>query len=180
MLIVLNGYPGVGKLTIGRVLADLIGARLLDNHSIYNPAFALTDFKSDAFFDTVRAVQNVADARIAELPEGQPLVLTEVLTEGSDWAEENWNRILHLAKGRGGLVVVHLSCDLDEHKRRIADPERASKRKPIDPEYAARNQEQARPLMRRGADRFLALDVTELAGDVAARTIRDWLYDGRP
>ena len=36
MIIVLNGYPGVGKLTIGRALAETLKGRLLDIHTIYN------------------------------------------------------------------------------------------------------------------------------------------------
>ena len=46
MLVHINSYPGVGKLTIGRALANQIGGKLLDNHSIYNIAFALTEFRS--------------------------------------------------------------------------------------------------------------------------------------
>jgi hypothetical protein len=34
VLIVLNGYPGVGKLAIGRELAELTGGRLLDVHTV--------------------------------------------------------------------------------------------------------------------------------------------------
>ena len=45
MIIVLNGYPGVGKLAIGRELTSLLGGRLLDIHSVYNVAFALTEFQ---------------------------------------------------------------------------------------------------------------------------------------
>lgn len=41
MIIVLNGYPGVGKLTIGRKLAPVLRGRLLDIHAVYNVAFAL-------------------------------------------------------------------------------------------------------------------------------------------
>ena len=53
MIIVLNGYPGVGKLTIGRELTTLMNGRLLDIHTVYNLAFALTEFKSPEFRDTV-------------------------------------------------------------------------------------------------------------------------------
>jgi len=57
MLIVLNGYPGVGKLKV----AAALDGHLLDNHCIYNVAFALTQFKSPAFYDAVRSVQKIAD-----------------------------------------------------------------------------------------------------------------------
>jgi predicted kinase len=60
MLIQLNGWPGVGKLTIARRLAERLSARVLDNHSIYNVAFALTKPRSPEFYETVRAVREVA------------------------------------------------------------------------------------------------------------------------
>ena len=66
MIVHINSYPGVGKLTIGRALADLIGGKLLDNHSVFNVAFALTEFKSPAFYDTVRAVREIAYRRILD------------------------------------------------------------------------------------------------------------------
>lgn len=84
MLIVLNGYPGVGKLPMAGELAGLVGGRLLDNHSLYNLAFALTDFKSAAFYHAVRSAQRIADDLIAALPTETPVILTEALTLGSD------------------------------------------------------------------------------------------------
>ena len=48
MMIHLNGYPGVGKLTVGRLLAQRLGGRLLDNHAMYDVAFALAEFRSPA------------------------------------------------------------------------------------------------------------------------------------
>jgi cytidylate kinase len=68
MLVHINSYPGVGKLTIGRALMEMIGAKLLDNHSIYNVAFALTEFKSAAYYETIRAVRAIAYQRVLELP----------------------------------------------------------------------------------------------------------------
>ena len=47
-LIHINGHPGVGQLTVAELLKDSLGARLLDNHSVYNVALALTEFKSEA------------------------------------------------------------------------------------------------------------------------------------
>jgi cytidylate kinase len=67
MILQINGWPGVGKLTVGRIIAKELGGRLLDNHTIYNPAFALTEFRSPAFYDTVRAVRDVAFQRAAEI-----------------------------------------------------------------------------------------------------------------
>jgi len=63
VIVHINRYPGVGKLTIGRALADLIGGKLLDNHSVFNVAFALTEFRSPAFYDAVREVRGLGGPR---------------------------------------------------------------------------------------------------------------------
>lgn len=174
MLIVLNGYPGVGKLTIGQALAPLIGAKLLDIHSVYNVAFALTDFKSDAFYETIRSVQEIADRRIFDLPAGVPVVLTEILTEGPAWSDECLQRLLELGRKRGPILMVHLHCDLQENKRRIMGQSRKGARKPLDPDMAERNQTGGAVLV--GADwpHFLSLDVTSLSAEAAANRIAEW------
>jgi shikimate kinase len=46
MIVHLNGWPGVGKLTVGRKLAPMLNARLLDNHTLHNVALAICDFDS--------------------------------------------------------------------------------------------------------------------------------------
>ncbi|WP_284388078.1 hypothetical protein [Devosia yakushimensis] len=38
MIIHLNGWPGVGKLTIGRLLAADLGARFIHNHLLHDVA----------------------------------------------------------------------------------------------------------------------------------------------
>jgi hypothetical protein len=179
MIVHINSYPGVGKLTIGRALAGLIGARLLDNHSVFNVAFALTEFRSPAFYDAVRAVREIAYQRVLELPPTVPVVLTNWFSQGSAWGEENWDRAIALAKARGSaLNVVLLACSPDENERRIVSAERAAKRKPQDVEMVGDNR-RGRPLLDRGADRLLRLDVTNLTADTAAREIAGWLSDGQ-
>lgn len=169
----------VSCVTFGRALAELIGARLLDNHSVFNVAFALTEFRSPAFYDTVRAVREIAYKRILELPAGVPVVLTNWFSQGSAWGEENWDRAIVLAKARGcALNVVLLACSPEENAHRIVAPERTAKRKPQDVEMVGDNRRD-RPLLDRGADRLLRLDVTTLAAPAAAREIAQWLSKER-
>ena len=175
MIVHINSYPGVGKLTIGRALADLIGGKLLDNHSVFNVAFALTEFRSPAFYDTVRAVREIAYQRILDLPRAVPVVLTNWYSQGSAWGEENWDRAIALAKQRHcPLNVVILTCLPEENARRIGAPERSGKRKPQDPEMVSDNRN-GRPLLDRGGDRLLRLDVTHLSASEAAQEIARWL-----
>jgi len=165
MIIHINGRAGVGKLTIGTILADTIGGKLLDNHSIYNVAFALTEFRSERFYDTVRAV--------LDLPATTPVILTNWYSADSDWGNENWDAVIALARKRASqLLVVVLECSTEENARRIQSAERSAKRKPRDPATAAASA--ARPLLDRDGDRLLRLDVTDLSADAAARRVADW------
>ena len=175
MLIVLNGYPGVGKLTIAREVAALVGGRLLDNHSIYNVAFALTEFKSRAFYEAVRRVQKIADDLIVDLPIDTPIILTEALAVGGDWVDECWRRVQRLAATRGPLFVVHVVCELDENKRRIRSEDRLDKRKPRDPSLAQQNYDKGEPLAGGDAKNCLRLNATCLSQHEAAEAIVAWV-----
>jgi shikimate kinase len=174
LIIVLNGYPGVGKLTIGRELASRLNARLLDAHSVYNVAFALTEFKSPEFRATVDKVEAIAHDLILKLSQDQPVVLTAVLSGGGDWAQAQWMRIEQLGKARPPLCVVHIECQLDENIRRICSEDRDQKRKPRDPEYARKNQANAKPLLGGNSEHFLALNTTQMTASAAAATIAEW------
>ncbi len=176
MLVVLNGYPGVGKLTIGRILADRLGARLLDIHSVYNVAFALTEFRSPDFYYATGVVEDLADELIARLPKDVPVVFTTVLTENAArGADADMARFERRAIGRGPLCMVHLHCDLAENKRRIVSAARDGMRKPRDPEMAQRNHDGAAELSGADLDHMLRLDVTLLSAAEAADRITAWL-----
>jgi hypothetical protein len=131
MLIHINSYPGVGKLTIGRIFAHLIGGKVLDNHSVYNIAFALTEFRTAEFYDTVRAARDLAYDRILALPADMPVILTNWYSKGSPWGEENWDAVISLARRRScDLAVVILACSPEENARRIIHEGRDAMRKP--------------------------------------------------
>ncbi len=174
VIIVLNGYPGVGKLTIGRHLAKLLDGRLLDIHTIYNVAFALTEFKTPAFRDAVERVEAVAHDLARKRPPTEPLVMTTVLAGQSDWGDAEWNRMVTLGKDRPPFCVVHIHCDLAENERRIRSPDRGAMHKPRDPSYAQRNHAESKPLYGGDAPNRLRLDTTALEAEAAARAIADW------
>lgn len=100
MILNINGYPGVGKLTIGTIVAERLDAKLLDNHTIYNPAFALTEFKSEAHLRLTRAVRDLCYDQVLALPAGTAVVMTNALMGDSEWGNENWDLIIDLAARR--------------------------------------------------------------------------------
>ena len=173
MIIVLNAYPGVGKLTIGQELVAQINGRLLDIHSVYNIPLALTEFKSPEFIEATEKIEAIAHGLVIKLPNDVPVVLTTVLAGNSDWGDAEWQRIVKLGRERPPLLVVHLHCDL-ENIRRIQSAGRAAKRKPRDPEMARRNHEQRKVLAGINEANLLQLDVTSLSPADAAERIAIW------
>ncbi|MEM6649226.1 MAG: AAA family ATPase [Pseudomonadota bacterium] len=175
MIIHLNSYPGVGKLTIGRLLAARIGAKLLDNHSIYNVAFALTEFKSPEFYETVRSVRKVAYDRVTEISQKTPVILTNAHFQDSRWGNECWDEVIDLAHrcNRSHLVVV-LDCSREENARRIQSSDRDEKRKPRNPALFRQGKED-RVLIDRDGDAVLRLDVTSRTAAQAAQEIETWI-----
>ncbi len=175
MLVHINSYPGVGKFTIGRALIEQIGGKLLDNHTIYNVAFALTEFRTPEFYDVVRAVRDLAFERVLQLPPDQPVVLTNWYSQGSLWGEENWDAVIALAKQRPSpLAVVVLACSPEENERRIQSSSRDAMRKPRAPALVEANRA-GRPLLDRGGDMTLHLNVTSISAEAAASAIASWL-----
>lgn len=171
MLIHLNGWPGVGKLTVARALHARIGGRLLDNHSVYNIAFRLTDFRSDEFYETVRALRSVAYDRVAGIPPEIPVIMTNGLNHGW-WGQENWDAIRALATRRGSpLYSVILTCDLDEHLRRMQSDERRYLGKLINPHHWQR---EGKVLLGDDVDNVLRLDTTDTPPEETALAVESW------
>ncbi len=174
ILIHLNGAPGVGKLTIARFLAQRLGARLLDNHATHDIAFALTEFRSAEFYDTVRAVRAIAYERVRLLPAPMPVILTDAFFEDSAWGQEGWTAMLDLATSRAArLFITALTCEPQEHRRRIMGEDRVAKGKVRDVDYV--ETASRRRIIERAGNDSLRLDVTRLAADEAATAIAAWI-----
>ena len=174
-IIHVNSYPGVGKLTISRILADKLDAKLLDNHSIYNVAFALNELKSEEFYQTVRNVRLIAYDLIETLPNSVPVVLTNAHTKDSPWGNECWNEAVDLAKRTSrSHIVVLLDCSREENARRIQSPGREAKRKLRDPKVFRQGDIDS-DLIDISADYLLRFDITDLSAEAAANHIQEWL-----
>ena len=170
----INGHPGVGKLTVAELLKERLGARLLDNHSIYNIALSLTEFKSEIYFETLRSVREIAYARVLDLPADVPVILTNAHFQGSEWGEQSWDCAIALAAERGvpHLTVV-LGASMKEIEHRIQGESRRAKRKPRSLDIF-RPGSGSRSCIDRG-EHVLRLDTTELEAEETSERVAEWI-----
>ncbi len=177
MLIALNGRPGSGKLTVGRLLAERLGARLIDAHTLYNLAFAVTDKGSQAFQKCVWDLRSIARDHVLATPLDIPIITTDAVFDDSAWGNAIWDDTIRWARDREDLfVVVVLECDSEENERRLRSPERMGKRKPMDGAILSPNRYDRSPI-RRDADALLEIDTTNLSAKETAERITTWLAE---
>jgi broad-specificity NMP kinase len=141
----LIGPPGVGKYTVGTIIAARIGAKLVDNHYAINPIFALIEQDGrtplpDPLWQQVGKVRSAVLETIATFsPRHWSFVFTHAASNHPSDAG-TCREILSAAARRGARVIVaRLSCAPDELARRVLSPERRSRMKEMDAEAARRN-----------------------------------------
>lgn len=175
MIVHLNGWPGVGKFTIGRALAERLGARLIHNHLLHDVAIGCTGLADPARWPLYEKVRTAAYEALAERPASETFVMTNALCVGSAREREAWNHVVDLAiTRRVPLVPIVLEAGLEENARRLQSPDRPDT-KLRDPGLLVDFIRTDR-LQEPDIHEFLKLDVTRLSADQAAERICDHLH----
>jgi len=144
-LVLLIGFAGTGKYTIGRELCRRTGAKLVDNHLIANPVFTVVN--SDGItplpkevWAKLKEIRRIVYDSIRELsPPNLGFVLTMELRESNPNDHSAIDDLDKLAAARRSLFVpFRLVCDVEELCRRVADPTRRERLKEISVDNARR------------------------------------------
>jgi hypothetical protein len=142
-IILLMGFAGTGKYTIGRGLSELTGAKLVDNHLINNPIFTVVDADGvhqlpAPVWDKVKQIRRLVYDSIREFsPPNLSFIFTMELRQNNPADHFSFVELKKLARARGSLFVpFRLVCDVEELCRRVVSPERAERLKEISPERA--------------------------------------------
>ena len=161
---------------MAREIARLTGARVIDNHYVNNPIFALVaqngiDPLPDAVWDRVAEVRSAVHETIATLsPPSWSFVFTHVAFGQDPVDLAIYERIRETAeRRRARFQPVRLICDVEELVRRIASPERKERLKDISPDNARAAFKE--PLMSIDHPAAIDLDITHLPPKEAARII---------
>ena len=174
VIVHLNGWPGVGKLTVGRALAERLNARLIDNHLLHDAAIACAGLDDPQRWPLYEEIRAAAYRTLASRPAAESFVMTNALCAGSAREREAWNHVVDLAMARHApLVPVVLEADFEENARRLRSAGRGP-RKLTDPallrSFAAED-----AIQRPDVPELLILDVTALSAEQAAVRICDHL-----
>ena len=167
LVVHINGWPGSGKLTIGRLLAKRLNGRLLDNHTLINPAeclFARDDLHN---WPLRKALRSLVFDYAAQIAVAIPLVLTDALADNpADRA--GFDACLELAnKRKAKLIAVVLDCEEEENLRRLTAPGRAELLKLTSAEFLGKLRARYR-LLRPTAVTCIDMDVSKLPAAQAA------------
>ncbi len=105
MIVHLNGWPGVGKLTVARLLAPRLQARLIDNHLLHDVAIRCTGIDDPARWPLYEAVRAAAYQALADRPRSETFVMTNALCLGAAREREAWRHVVALAETRAVPLV---------------------------------------------------------------------------
>jgi hypothetical protein len=167
LVVHINGWPGTGKLTIARCLARRLGGRLLDNHTLLNPAEALFNRRNPKWQELRSSIRALVLDFAAQLPATEPLILTDALAN-FDYDRRLFDDCRVLAERRSArLVAAILSCDHAENERRLVSAGRRELHKLTDVEVLADLRSRYTLLRPAGID-LIEIDVTALTDEEAA------------
>lgn len=179
-MIHLIGTPGVGKYTIGLRVTQMIGARLVDNHSIANVIFNLLDqdgikpLPPEVWPQVTKVRRAALDTLMHLSPPHLSFVLTNYMRGEDEGELAAFEEVVAVADVRASTFVpVILTCETEELTRRITLPDRESRMKLIDPAEGRRLNDEV-PRFKTSHPNLLELDVTRLAPEQSAARVVEW------
>lgn len=177
-LLHLNAFPGTGKLTVAREIAQWKNTQLIDNHMINNSVFALVrenasdTLPEDVWGYTQRIRDVVLDAMVNIAKPEFNFVMTNCFYQEDTSDVQIYSQIKEAAQKSGrSYIPILLTCDLEEHERRITNEDReknlkmrdASQLKSMRDEFSLCGKDHANALV---------LDITDLQPHETAQKIR--------
>ncbi|HJZ82388.1 MAG TPA: hypothetical protein VKD91_18645 [Pyrinomonadaceae bacterium] len=176
-IIVLIGFAGTGKYTIGRELAGRTGAKLIDNHLINNSLFTAVNADGVTplpveIWPKITRIRQIVYETIRELsPRELSFIFTVQLIEEDPTDHAAFANMVELAEARGSLLVpIRLLCEIEELCRRVVSPSRAAMLKQISAD-STRKTLAAKTVLHPVHPNLRTIDVTQSSAIESAMTI---------
>lgn len=132
-VILLNGFPGVGKSAIGQELFRLFGsanARFLDNHLLIDPVQAILPGRDTGHKSLRREFRRVAFTALKELQDPDVVIILTGCLGSTQEDLEVFYEHLQIAVHRCiPMYLVNITCEEKEHLSRLTSTERSQDNK---------------------------------------------------
>lgn len=130
MIIHINGFPGVGKLTTARALETAMGAKLIDNHSLINIATMVYPHGSPEYLSLLDEFTQTLYKGLMHPQAPRVLIFTNALATELSEDTTRVDVCRKFASDRGDVFVpVLLTCSQEANRDRINKPGRAERQK---------------------------------------------------
>ena len=170
MIVHINGWPGTGKHTVGRIVARLLAARFVHNHVLHDVAIACAGYDHPDRWPLYDEVREAAYRTLLKRPAWETFVMTNALCTNSPLERAAWNHVVDLAAARGSsLVPVVLEASSAENERRVMSFDRQG-RKLTDP-ADLRRMRATDTIQRPLVPELLTLDTTGMTAEDAASAV---------
>ncbi|WWC68092.1 uncharacterized protein I206_102013 [Kwoniella pini CBS 10737] len=176
LIIIIKGFPGVGKLTIAkRLIQTFPNGRLFDNHLLIDPASSILEREDEAYYSLRKAFRAALFRTLTEYPASIPpvLIFTECQST-DDWGQAVMNEYMDFAKTvNAKLISIILECSTQDNEKRLMAQDRMMERGTKLRDISVLNQ------MRRSYEihRFGELADKEWVIDTTCRTAQDTADD---
>jgi adenylate kinase len=128
-IVVLNGLPGTGKLTILKRLKELLPeftTCLLDNHLLIDPVTAVIPNRTDRHHELRRLVRAPIFEELSnQARKGHTILMTACLAAGLPIDEAFYQEHLDISRSSDTTIYwINVECRRDIHEQRVSTPER--------------------------------------------------------
>lgn len=163
-------------MTIGRIVAETLGGRLIHNHLMLDASRALYARNSPESIEMREELRKLILDRAKRLPKDIAIVFTDALAD-EPAAVPLFQPTLDFAKDRNApLHLFVLDATVQENQRRLMDPTRVGGVKLTDPHILASIRNSEKLLI---PDTAVVLDVTDMTAEAAAAFIVQHLEASR-
>jgi hypothetical protein len=170
----LNGFPGVGKLTIARSLQkQLPTAKLVHNHLLINPADAVLHRTQPGYQNLRRGIRSSIFSALANEPAtfNTTYIFTDFQSDDDLGAAVCAEYLATAEARRAVLVPILLFCDEKTNMQRLVSSDRELHSKLTDVELVTHFRREGDVHRFTGHPNYLELDVSNFTPEEAAKRI---------